>query len=209
MCEDEKQIKSPKLCLEEIFSELGNIGVGSCMASLSHIIRQEVRYSKPKLVNTDYESMSADLGRADENVAGVLVNYSGDIEGRCLIIFKASMAGAIAEGVLGENKKLQEFDGRMLDLLKEAANLMVSSYLASVSSYASCRLYVESAAVTSDMAGAILAEAAAGMTDRAVCIETLFGTVPDQEDSFMMAVMYESSVSYFLKALEVEACVGS
>lgn len=209
MCEDEKQRNSLKLCRADIFSELGNIGSGSCMASLSHIIGREVRYSKPELVNTDYESVSAGLGRTDESVAGVLVNYSGEIRGKCLIIFKASMVRAITEGILGAGRELQEFDGRMLDLLKEAANLMASSYLAAVSSYSSCRIHIEAAAVTSDMAGSILAEAAAGMADHTVCIENLFGIEPDQMDSFMMVLMYEDSVSQFLKALEVETCVGS
>lgn len=209
MCELVKGTGQTALPADDIFNEIGNVGIGSCMASLSHIMRREVSYSHPEFLHPDYEAVSGMLGRVDESVVGIMVNFKGDVEGKILIFFKTSLTKSILEGMMGGKKEMAELDGPMLDMLKEAANIMACSYLTALASYAVCEIQVEAAAVSADMAGSILAEAAAWMTEGAVCIGSLFGAERAPRDSFMMVLLYEHSVPEFLKSLEVSGCIGS
>ena len=86
--------------VNDIFCEMGNIGTGASMASLSHIIGAEVNYS-PSVVNAGgYDGLSSWFGYAGENVAAVLIPFCGSIGGMILQVYKNEMVNTILGGVL-------------------------------------------------------------------------------------------------------------
>lgn len=194
-----------KLQMEDVFREIGNVGTGRCMASLSHMIGMEVSYSSPELIEMDYKSLSDWFGCADEHVVGVLIPFEGDIQGSVLQIYKDDMVRAILEGVLGQSVGQEELNGRLLDLLREVANITASTYLTTLASYTGCRILLSGAAVSMDMAGAIVTEliGTASMSEATLCIGNRFFVQDEAVDSRLLVNFQEASVRRFLDALEV------
>lgn len=202
---DKKKIS--ELQMKDVFLEIGNIGSGSCMAALSHMIGREVRYSFPVVMELNYDRIAEWFGPEEENVVGVLNPLSGDISGMFLQVYKKEMVSAILEGVLDRKPDQEELDGRMLDLLREIANITASSYLTALSSYTDCRIDLLDSAVSMDMEGAIVTEligAASHTFGRALCIGSRFLAGCEQGESCMLAIFREESIKRLIKAMEVE-----
>lgn len=191
--------------VEDVFQEIGNVGTGSCMASLSHMISAEVSYSPPQILKMEYGSLSDWFGNVGESVVGVLIPFEGDIQGMVLHVYRDEMVKSILEGVLGQNDGHGELDGQCLDLLREVANIMGSTYLTALASYTGCKISLSSAAVSMDMEGAIITEliGAAGLQEETMCIGNHFWAKGKAEGSHMLVIMQERSVRRFLEALEV------
>lgn len=206
MKEYSEQVEASALQTEDIFQEIGNIGTGSSMASLAHMAGKEVCYSSPAVIEAEYGRVTDWLGLEDENVAGVLIPFAGDMTGMILQIYRRNSVGAILNGLLEQDMGGEELDGRLLDLLREVANIMASSYLAALSSYSQCRINVLDSAISMDMAGAILTEVigAAGSQGTMLCIGNRFHLKGEDGESCMLTVLPESAVEYFMKALGVE-----
>ncbi len=191
--------------LKDVFQEIGNVGTGSCMASLSHMIGAEVKYSPPQIIEMAYGSLSDWFGNVGERVVGVLIPFSGDIHGMVLHVYRNEMVRSILEGVLGQNDGHGELDGQFLDLLREVASLTASTYLTALASYTGCRISLSRAAVSMDMEGAIITEliGAAGLPEEMLCIGNHFRVKGKTEGSHMLVIMQECSVGKFLEALGV------
>lgn len=194
-----------KLQIEDVFREIGNVGTGRCMASLSHMTGMEVNYSLPELMEMDYKGLTDWFGCTGENVVGVLIPFDGDIQGAVLQIYKEEMVRSVLEGVLGQNVGQEGLDGRLLDLLREVANITASTYLTAVAAYTGCRFLLSGSAVSMDMAGAIITElvGSSSMSDVTLCIGNHFYVQGDGVDSSMLVTFRESSMRQFLEALEV------
>ena len=180
----------------ETLLEMGNIGTGSSMASLSHIIGEKVCYAPPVMKTVDYDGLAEWIGYAEENVAAVLIPFTGDINGMLLQIYKEENT----EQVSGE------MDGQMLDLLKETANIMASSYLTGLSACVGLRITLSDSAVSMDMTGAIITAligTAAGTFPGGICIGNNFSTAEAEQKSCMLMVLREDSISEIMKAVEV------
>ncbi|WP_181995711.1 chemotaxis protein CheC [Clostridium sp. AM58-1XD] len=196
---------------KDILREISNIGIGSCMTSLSHIIGKEVHYSVSCVSELEnYGDMMEWFKRADEHVAGVSVPFNGDIAGSILLIYQPSMADTILTEIFGSIPKWGSMNNEMLDMIQETANIMASSYLSSLSAYTSWHIQAGCSAASTDMVGAMIGEIA-GMAVKAdnhvLCIGSRFGTEPDSQENCMMMMLYEHSIPGFLEALEEKKCV--
>lgn len=191
--------------LEDIFREIGNIGTGACAASLSHMIGAQVEHSSPDVMAAEYEVLSDWFGYAGENAVGVLIPFGGEIRGMVLQIYKRGMVKAILEGVLERSLENGELDGRLLDILREIANIAASSYLTSLSACTGCKIDVSGAAVSMDMVGAIITEllGTAGAFDETLCIGNKF-RVNGEGDSHILVMLQMKSVQRLMEVLGVE-----
>lgn len=190
----------------ETLLEMGNIGTGSSMASLSHIIGEKVCYAPPVMKTVDYDSLAEWIGRAEENVAAILIPFTGDISGMLLQVYKEEMIDWILRKMLDTEKVPEEMDGQMLDLLRETANIMASSYLTGLSSCAGLRITLSDSAVSMDMTGAIITAligTAAGMFPGGICIGNNFSIAEAEQESCMLMVLREDSISEIMNAVEV------
>lgn len=194
----------------DVLREICNIGVGSCMTSLSHLIGKEVRYSVSYSNELeDYGDMTDWFSQADEYVAGVTVPFEGDIEGAVLLIYQPAMADVILSRTFECDPDWENHGDEMLDMIRETANIMASSYLASLSAYTSWHIKAGCSAASTDMVGAMISEVAgrAINADRLVfCTGSSFGTEEEGLGSCMLMMLHEHSIPGFLEALEDEIC---
>lgn len=201
---DEREL--PYGTAAETLLEMGNIGTGSSMASLSHIIGEKVCYAPPVMKRVDYDGLAEWIGYAEENVVAVLIPFAGDINGMLLKIYKEEMKDVILRKLLGTEQVPEEMDGQMLDLLRETANIMASSYLTGLSACAGLRIILADSAVSMDMTGAIITSligTAAGSFPGGICIGNNFSTEASLQECCMLMVLREDSVSEIMKAVEV------
>ena len=190
----------------ETLLEMGHNGTGSSMASLSHIIGEKVCYAPPVMKTVDYDGLAEWIGYAEENVAAVLIPFTGDINGMLLQIYKEEMTDVILRKLLNTEQVSGEMDGQMLDLLKETANIMASSYLTGLSACVGLRITLSDSAVSMDMTGAIITAligTAAGTFPGGICIGNNFSTAEAEQKSCMLMVLREDSISEIMKAVEV------
>lgn len=191
---------------EETLLEMGNIGTGSSMASLAHIIGQKVRYAPPVMKKVDYNGLAEWIGLAEENVVAVLIPFTGDITGMLLQIYKEDMRNVILKRLLDTVSVPEEMDGRMLDLIRETANIMASSYLTSLSACVGLKITLSDSAVSMDMTGAIvtaLIGTASATFPEGICIGNNFSTAAGTEESCLLMVLREDSVTRIMEAVEV------
>lgn len=194
----------------DVLREICNIGVGSCMTSLSHLIGREVRYCVSYAGELDnYGEMTDWFNRPDQHVAGVTVPFDGDVEGAVLLIFQPSMADVILEQVFEHKPGVGKLSSEMLDVIGETANIMASSCLASLSAYSSWHIKAGCSAASTDMVGAMISEVAgrAIQADHLIfCIGCRFGTEEDGRENCMLMLLHEHSIPGFLETWEEESC---
>lgn len=198
--------------IKDILCELCNVGIGSGMAALSHIIDREVNYSIPDADGLKAYSMIADpYLKAENYVAGVSLPFDGDIEGMILIIYKPSMVRVILEQTYGSAPGWKDIGGELLDMVRETANIMASTYLTALSTYTKWNLNAGRSAVTMDMAGSMIGEAA-GMVayedQDVLCIASRFGLETEEKENCMLMMIKEHSIPGFLETLGGERCAG-
>lgn len=191
---------------EDLFRELGNIGAGSSMTSLAHMIGRQVHGSLPVILSAEYGSMMDWFGRTEENVVGVLVPFSGDLSGLLLQVYRKDMVKAILKGLYGSEADKSEMDGSLLNLLRETANITASSYLTALASYGDWRLDVLDSAVSMDMAGSIITEFSgmAAALGENCCVGNRFGTDGKDRESCMLLVLPRQTENSFMEVLGVQ-----
>ena len=65
----------------DILKELGSIGTGNAATALSGVLSKKVKMSLPEVKIMDFNKAIYEFGGPETVVAGVLVNFSGEIKG--------------------------------------------------------------------------------------------------------------------------------
>ena len=65
----------------DVLKEIGNIGAGNAATSLSKILGKKIDMAVPKVNIIKFNEVEEIVGGADTLVAGVYLEFTGDIEG--------------------------------------------------------------------------------------------------------------------------------
>ncbi len=137
--------------------ELGSIGNGNAATSLSGMLGKEVRISVPQVKILEYNDAIEWIGGPEPITAGALVRMSGEITGVVLMVQRVEFVNLVLGNMLGntvENyEELTELDG---SALIEVSNIMISTFINSLCSFADINIALSVPAFTVDMQGAIL-----------------------------------------------------
>ena len=71
----------------DIIQEIANIGGGNAASSISKLINKPVTMSVPVVEILDYEKIYNDIMAEDMMVNSILVNMTGEIEGKFLFVY--------------------------------------------------------------------------------------------------------------------------
>lgn len=177
---DEVKIESFEI---DVLKEIGNIGSGNALISLSKLIKRKVDMKVPKINVLKYNEIADLMGGADNPVIGILSDIGGDIKGSIMFIMEESHATSLAGLITGEvANSISEFNDMDISALKEAGSILAGSYLSSLSQMCGIKILPGSAHYAYDMAGAILSVPAiqyGQMSDTILYIETLFNEGED------------------------------
>lgn len=185
--------------------EVGNIGAGNAATALSDMITDKVLISVPELKVIDVKEMASILGGPENEVVGILVNMTNDINGMLLFILDKQFTHLLINILLDENLEGFESITEMgMSALKEVGNMLSGSYVNAISMMTNLDIRLSTPQIALDMVGAILSYPAAEfgiMGDKLLFIEENFISGKESIRSHLLIMPDTDSLDKILKIL--------
>lgn len=141
----------------DILTEIGTIGAGNATTSLSVLLNSKLSMKIPKVSFMNFDDFVESIGGADNVIAGVMSNITGEIEGFVLFAMDIKDAHRLVNRLLGiELSEINAFNDIDLSAVKEIGNILISSYLSSIETLTGISIRPSNPMLSIDMAGAIL-----------------------------------------------------
>lgn len=193
----------------DVLREIGNIGAGNAATALSSLLDDRVSISVPELKIIDVSDIANILGGPENEVAGILVNMTNDINGMLLFLLDKEAINQLISVLTYE--KVESFNDISeigLSALKEIGNILSGSYINSISMMTNLDIRLSTPQIAVDMVGAILSYPAAEfgiMGDKLLFIEENFLTGDSSSIKSHLLIMPElDSLNIMLNRLGVE-----
>lgn len=150
----------------DVLKEIGNIGAGNAATSLSQMLSKRIDMNVPEVSLLNYDDIIESIGGAENVVVGILVSFDGDIDGVILFLLKKEFVHLILNSLLGtELHSFEEISEMEMSALSEIGNIMVSSYVNSVSTLTNMKIDITVPSLNIDMSGALLDAVTAEFAD--------------------------------------------
>lgn len=154
----------------DALKEVINIGGGNAATSLSRLINNPVQMTVPTIEVMTYDEVYQNIMAEDTVVSAVMTRLIGTAEGVFLMIGEKEdmnqLAGILLPADVGHNQEMMD------SALKELANILVNSFLNSVTKMLDVHLLTSIPLLTRDMFGAIVSSVymESGIYDETVLI---------------------------------------
>jgi len=192
----------------DVLREIGNIGAGNAVTALSTMLSERVDMTVPKVRIIDINGVSQILGVPENQVVGILLTLSQDIEGMMMFILEKQFAHLVINLLMGRDlKDFDSFEEIDLSALEEIGNIMVSSYVNAIASLTNLVIDISVPDISVDMAGAILSVPAVEfgtIGDKVLLIEEEFIGGDEHVNGFLMLIPKISSLHKILEILGVK-----
>ena len=119
----------------DVLLEIGNIGTGNALTSLSKLTNKPIRMELPSICVTDMKSLPGIIDFPGNRNAGVVIDVHGDLD--CVITFllNEQFAKTIAEELTGEPVcDLMQMSEMQESSIREMGNIMCNAYLNALAS---------------------------------------------------------------------------
>lgn len=141
----------------DILMEIGNIGTGNAVTSLSQMLSRQIDMERPVVKILEFNEVPELLGGTEEIRVGVLLEINGDINGMFMFLISESFLGVMLEGLLGMAvDDIHELDPLSLSAIGEIGNIMCCSYINALTRLMDIKVHVSVPDTCVDMIGAIL-----------------------------------------------------
>lgn len=141
----------------DVLTELGNIGSGNAVTSLSSFMGKRIDIKVPDVKILGFNEVAEYVGGSENVVMGLLVKVEGDIEGMILYIFDQSFIKGVLETFFGKDfSSFSEINEMEISAFSEIGNIMAGSYVGAISDMTGLSINITSPSICIDMAGAIL-----------------------------------------------------
>lgn len=191
----------------DALKEIGNIGAGNAATSLSMMINRRIEMSVPQLKILPFPEVAEVIGGAEKLVVGVYLQLHGEAPGGMLFVLPLSSALTLADMLMGlsigSTQKLGEMEH---SALKEVGNILVATYLNSLTMFTGLDIYPSVPSLATDMAGAILSAVIYTLGvigDHALVIETEFSEDNQQVVGHLFFLPEPGSLNTILERLGV------
>ncbi len=195
----------------DILKEIGNIGAGNAATSLSQMLSKRIDMNVPEVSLLDYDDVIESIGGAENVVVGILVSFEGDIDGVILFLLKKEFVHLILNSLLGTGLQSFEAISEMeMSALSEIGNIMVSSYVNSISTLTEMAIEITVPYLNIDMSGALLDAVTAEFSeaaDRVVFIKEKYFCQDETVYSHMLLLPSMSSLKILMKRFGIDIWV--
>lgn len=141
----------------DAIKEVASIGACHAATALSEMIQKRVMVQVPQLRLCLLEEISVLLGPPELPITGVLISFSGSLEGRSVMALPFEYSRLLVDRLLQrEPGTTQEFGELESSALKEAGNILVSSYMNALADFLGVTVMPSPPDLAIDMAGAVL-----------------------------------------------------
>ncbi len=192
----------------DVLREIGNIGSGNAATALSSLLNDMVDISVPNVRTLDFEQTINFIGGAEEIVIGLLIRFSGQINGLIMYILQKEFAQKIVNAFYSkELDELINLDEMDRSAICEIGNIMAGSYVNAISGLTGLEIDISVPAICVDMAGAILSVPAieyATLGDKVLFIDDNFQITSGAVKSNMLLIPEIDSLSTLFGKLGIE-----
>lgn len=192
----------------DILKEIGNIGAGNAATSLSQMLSKRIDMNVPEVSLLNYDDITNSIGGAENVVVGVLVSFGGEIDGVILFLLKKEFVHVVLNSLLGtEIQGFEDISEMEMSALSEISNIMVSSYVNSISSLTGMKIDITVPYMNIDMAGALLDAVTAefaDVADRVISIKEKYFFQDETVYSHMLLLPSVTSLKILLKRFGME-----
>lgn len=141
----------------DILKELGNIGTGNAVTSLSQMMDHPLQVESPDLKIVSYREMAEAIAEVEELQTGIIVEIYGELKGMFLFLLSETFTKDILDILLEKKERdITELDDMEKSLICELGNIMCGSYIRALVQLLNMELDVSVPGMCVDMGGAIL-----------------------------------------------------
>jgi chemotaxis protein CheC len=189
----------------DILKEIGNIGAGNAATALSTMLNKTIDMNVPEVKVIDLKEGSF-FKDAETTVAGVYVEFYGDIKGTILFIIEEDTLGKMLSMLLPQPTELEidKLSDVEVSALSEVVNILAGSYLMALNTFTGLRAYHTVPNLAVDMAAAILSVPIIEFSlygDKAVFIESNLTDGTDNINNYFIFIPSVNSFPVLLQAL--------
>lgn len=161
----------------DVLKEIGNIGAGNATTALAQLLQCKVDMKVPQVRLLEFSEVGAAIGGEEQLMAGVYLLVEGDITGSMMFLLEEKAAHSLIAKLMQMPPSEGDFSEMELSALKEIGNIIVASYLNSLSTLTNLVIMPSVPDLSIDMAGAILSVPAiefGEIGDKILMIQTEF-----------------------------------
>jgi len=193
----------------DVLKELASIGSGNAVSALARMLNRKVEMPMPIIKLIEFKDIAMFVGGPENIILGILVSVSGDIRGIMMFLLKMESAQRMAEIATSRYgmSTTGEFNELEISAVQEIGNIMISSYLSSLSKLIHKTFKQSVPSLSIDMANAILSVPAiefGKVSDKVLFIESGFSVDQASVSGYFILVPDLPSFVDILKALGVE-----
>lgn len=192
----------------DVLKEIGNIGAGNAATSLSEMLSKRIDMNVPEVSLLNYDDIIESIGGAENVVVGILVSFDGEMDGVILFLLKKEFVHLIINSLLGtELHNFEEISEMEMSALSEIGNIMVSSYVNSVSTLTNMKIDISVPSLNIDMSGALLDAVAAefaDVADKVIFIKEKYFCQDETVYSHMLLLPSMSSLKILLNCFGMD-----
>jgi chemotaxis protein CheC len=166
------------------------------------MLSKRIDMNVPEVSLLNYNDIIESIGGAENIVVGVLVGFEGDIDGVIMFLLKKEFVHLILNTLVGtELSSFEEVSELEMSALSEISNIMVSSYVNSISTLTEMRIEVTVPSINIDMSGALLDVVTAefaDVADKVVFIKEKYYCMNETIYSYMLMLPTMTSLKILL-----------
>lgn len=188
----------------DALEEIGNIGMGNALTSLSKMVNKEVSINIPDLKFELIEDVPDLVGGADTIVQGVLLQIKGDFNGYIAIFFPAESASFICQTLTG-TEDVDLSSEMNMSLMGEVGNILSGTYVSALSDFLNISVMISPPYATYDMTGAILDYILIEMSrevERVILLDTEFLVEGSKLNGQFMTLLDPASLKLLLSKID-------
>ncbi len=191
----------------DAIKEITNIGAGNAATALADILTDRVNMSVPMLQFTHISNIADILGGPENEVVGVLVGMTNDLDGMLMFLFDKRITVTLLRVLLGKDvQSFESIDEMDMSALKEIGNIIAGAYVAALATITDLDVRLSPPDIAIDMVGAILSYPAAlfgAMGDQVLFIKEDFDSGEDQVTCHLLLMPQPEALDLIMKRLGV------
>lgn len=177
----------------DVLKEISNIGTGNAATAISTMLGGQVGIEVPIIRFLEFSELSEIIGGAENEVIGIMVTLSQDIDGMMMFVMDVKSARIIINHLLQHENEDEELEctDMVRSALAEFGNIVAGSYLSAISKLTGLVCSPSVPALSHDMAGAVLSVPAiefGKVSDKVLLIQSVFEYKNKKAEGFFILV---------------------
>jgi len=197
----------------DVFKEIGNIGAGNAASALAGLLNKRITMSVPDASVVPFSEIVNVLDGPETVISGVLVDFSGELNGYILLMLGMNDAMSMVAHALGEQARDTaapgfELTDMELDTLAEIGNILVGSFLSAISTFTGLNVKPSVPQMAIDMLGAIISIATieyGKIGDNVLFLKTRFNDLEGDISGHFFLIPDYNSYKILLNSLGLES----